>query len=438
VTLNQEAAAGSKFSGWSGACSGTGECKVTMSAAESVTASFDLEPEETTGPTNRRTITLTKTPAGNAGSGLGSVSSKPKGIKCATTCSEAVGRLYKEQAVVLTAAPSGETSAFDKWVGCPEPVGPVCTVPAGKADKSIEAVFKGTSKAFSPAEALTFSKGESEENRGYGTVKASGLTCETECDGTTVLYQGPITLPKPKAGKTVELKEAPAFGSAFVGWSGACSGTETTCKVEMSEAKSVTAEFADLPDFALTVEKKYEGGLGSVSSKPKGISCSTTCTSASANMPEGSSILLTAKPAKTEPATTFVKWEGGDCAGKTELTCTVGMDKAETVKAVFSGPVKAIVEPKSLTLSKEGSAFGTVKASGLTCEVLCTSTSALFQGPITEPKPKAGKTVILKAISAPGSTAVSWSGCDSVTEAGECVVEMDEGHAVSATFNELE
>src|SRR3954449_1263215 len=161
-----------------------------MSAAKEVTATFTLE---TTGPTNRRTITLTKSPAGDAGAGLGTVSSKPKGIKCAQACSEAVGHFYKEQAVVLTAAPSGEGSSFDKWEGCPEPVGLVCTVPAGKADKSVKAVFKGTSKAFTPAEALNLSKGESEQNFGWGTVKATGLTCEAECDETTVFYQGPIT-----------------------------------------------------------------------------------------------------------------------------------------------------------------------------------------------------------------------------------------------------
>jgi secreted trypsin-like serine protease/subtilisin family serine protease len=40
VTLNATAASGSTFTGWSGACSGTGSCVVTMSAAKTVTASF--------------------------------------------------------------------------------------------------------------------------------------------------------------------------------------------------------------------------------------------------------------------------------------------------------------------------------------------------------------------------------------------------------------
>jgi hypothetical protein len=40
VTLSPTAAAGSFFSGWSGACSGNGSCAVTMNAAQSVTATF--------------------------------------------------------------------------------------------------------------------------------------------------------------------------------------------------------------------------------------------------------------------------------------------------------------------------------------------------------------------------------------------------------------
>ena len=43
VTLTATPATGSTFSGWSGACTGTGACKVTMSATRSVTATFTKE-----------------------------------------------------------------------------------------------------------------------------------------------------------------------------------------------------------------------------------------------------------------------------------------------------------------------------------------------------------------------------------------------------------
>jgi beta-lactam-binding protein with PASTA domain len=41
VTLAASPASGSSFTGWTGACSGTGTCTVTMDAAKSVTATFD-------------------------------------------------------------------------------------------------------------------------------------------------------------------------------------------------------------------------------------------------------------------------------------------------------------------------------------------------------------------------------------------------------------
>jgi uncharacterized protein (DUF2141 family) len=41
VTLTEKPAAGHTFGGWSGACTGTGSCKVTMTAAEAVQATFN-------------------------------------------------------------------------------------------------------------------------------------------------------------------------------------------------------------------------------------------------------------------------------------------------------------------------------------------------------------------------------------------------------------
>jgi hypothetical protein len=59
VTLAATPAAGSSFSGWSGACSGTSSCSVTMSESRSVTAAFDLVPDTT--PPN---TTITGGPSG--------------------------------------------------------------------------------------------------------------------------------------------------------------------------------------------------------------------------------------------------------------------------------------------------------------------------------------------------------------------------------------
>src|SRR6266436_211223 len=67
VTLTANPAGGSTFAGWSGGgCSGTGTCAVTMSAATTVTATFDLP----------QTFTLT---VSKSGSGSGTVTSNPAG-----------------------------------------------------------------------------------------------------------------------------------------------------------------------------------------------------------------------------------------------------------------------------------------------------------------------------------------------------------------------
>ena len=48
VTLTPSAGANSVFAGWSGACTGMGPCQVTMDAAKSVTATFELAPRNLT------------------------------------------------------------------------------------------------------------------------------------------------------------------------------------------------------------------------------------------------------------------------------------------------------------------------------------------------------------------------------------------------------
>jgi hypothetical protein len=409
------------------AVDGSRERAYLANSASNTIEIWSLAEEGPSGPTNLRTLTVTKSAGGTGG--IGAVSSKPKGINCGAACDSAVASMYKSTPVTLTAKPS-LGSTFVEWTGACSGASTTCTVPMAE-DEEVTAVFGGTSKAILNPQALTLSKGESS---GKGTIKAAGLACEAECSETTVLYQGPTGVaPKNKPGKTVELKATAVFGSEFSGWSGSgCSGTGT-CLVTMEEAKSVTATFTAKPNATLTVDKAGTG-TGAISSKPKAINCGFTCTTQDASVPEGEAILLTAKPAL---GMTFAGWSGGGCSGTG--TCTVSLSEATTVTAEFSGSPKAILNPQALTLTKAGSGYGTVKAAGLTCEVLCTSAVSLYQGPTgVAPKNKPGKTVILKAISAPGAKPVQWSGCESNPTPSECSVTMEAAREVTATFDELE
>jgi FG-GAP-like repeat/Abnormal spindle-like microcephaly-assoc'd, ASPM-SPD-2-Hydin/Divergent InlB B-repeat domain len=98
VTLTAHAATGSVFTGWSGACSGTGMCSVTLSASESVTATFKL------------LFPLTVTLAGN---GTGTVTSSPAGINCPTTCNAT----FASGTVIALTATAASGSAFAGWSG---------------------------------------------------------------------------------------------------------------------------------------------------------------------------------------------------------------------------------------------------------------------------------------------------------------------------------
>lgn len=100
VSLTATPSPGSVFSGWSGACAGTGPCDVTMSAARNVTATF--------APLS---YALTVTLGGPAGAG--SVISSPAGINCGADCQEA----YSPNTAVKLTAQAAKRHRFVSWSG---------------------------------------------------------------------------------------------------------------------------------------------------------------------------------------------------------------------------------------------------------------------------------------------------------------------------------
>jgi hypothetical protein len=97
VSLTQTAAVGFDFLGWSGACSGTGACSVTMSSMKSIGATFVREPVSLN-------VTIT---------GGGDVTASDGSIDCPGDCD---GLYDWESTVVLHAAPAAGYY-FSGWTG---------------------------------------------------------------------------------------------------------------------------------------------------------------------------------------------------------------------------------------------------------------------------------------------------------------------------------
>jgi hypothetical protein len=182
---------------------------------------------------------------------------------------------------------------------------------------------------------------------GTGSITGPGINCPGDCTQT---YQ---------AGDVVTLTEAPGSGSTFTGWGGgACTvGPPETCQVTMDAPKSVTASFAADPNArALDVSV---AGSGTVTSAPAGINCPTTC---HALFADNQSVTLTATPTG---GSAFGSWTGCPTS-PVGNTCTMTMNQAQNVSASFT-------PPRTLTVSKVGTGFGTITSSpaGISCPGDC-------------------------------------------------------------------
>ncbi len=278
VTLSAAPLIGSTFGGWSGACTGSGSCMVTMDMARSVTATFTL---------NTYSLMVAQD-----GTGTGSVTGP--GISCGTDCMETFGH---GDIVTLTATPSAD-STFTGWSACAGTGS--CAVTMDMA-KTVTATF--TIKSYALSVTTT----------GPGTVTGTGIACGTDC--TEAFTHGtPVTLTANTPG-----------GSTFAGWGGSCSGIGS-CTVTMTMAHTVIATWT-VDQHTLTVMRNGNG-RGDVTGT--GITCGTDC---SETVDYNTPITLTATPSTADATrSTFAGWSGA-CTGFG--TCTVPMTAAATVTATF-------------------------------------------------------------------------------------------------------
>jgi hypothetical protein len=113
---------GSTFSGWSGACSGTGACVITANADVTVTAVF------MNGSGNSLVVS-------KSGTGSGTVTSVPARINCGSDCLA----IFPTGSHIPMAATPQAGSSFDGWSGACSGTGPCVAIMNG--DKALTATF---------------------------------------------------------------------------------------------------------------------------------------------------------------------------------------------------------------------------------------------------------------------------------------------------------
>ena len=278
---------GAGFAGWSGGCTGTDACVVTINANTAVTATF------TAGSVRTTTVTVTK-----AGNGTGTVTSSPLGLNCGVTCSASL-----LQGPVIVTATAADGSTFAGWsagTGNATCTGTnPCDIPL-TVDSTVTATF--TLNAVPVSVTANVASG----NGGGGTI-----TCSANGGAA-----GPCGSYLP--GTAMVMTATPNSVSNFTGWSGAgCSGT-STCSFPVTAATTVTANF-NRPTLTVVV-----AGTGTVTSDVGGINCGATC---SAVLNKGTVVTVTAN------GTGFTGWSGGGCSGTG--TCLVTLTTDTTVTASF-------------------------------------------------------------------------------------------------------
>ncbi|HQR11986.1 MAG TPA: IPTL-CTERM sorting domain-containing protein [Casimicrobiaceae bacterium] len=212
VTLTPNPTAPATFTGWSGACSGTGACVVTVDAAKSVTATFSV-------PQGTYTAAI-------GGPGTGTVTGTG-GVSCPGTCTSAP--LNFGTVVTVTATGTGG-STFNSWSGgtCSGSTNP-CTFTVNAATANVQANFDISFP-------LTVNKAGVPGATGTVTSAPAGINCGTACTTQNASFA---------AGTVVTLTATPDAGKTFVGFSGGGCST-SPCNVTVSAATTVTATFGDV------------------------------------------------------------------------------------------------------------------------------------------------------------------------------------------------
>ncbi len=464
LSLVADADPGSEFVEWIGDCDPE-DCELTMDEEHSVTALFELEPEEfeleinfdgsgtgeveceaQEGPeecqeTYLEGTELTLIPVPDPGSEFAGFS----GGDCKPSVCELV--MDQDEAVTVTFEEVGGERELDiNIVGEGEVE---CEVDGGSAEPCEPEYEAGTELNLVATPETGF------EFTGYsaGTGSANGctgLTCEFTLNAdssVTATFEpeapaestlsvtkagtgdgtiqckfnggaaGACTSPKPN-GTTVEIIATADGSSTFAGYSGgtgsiSCTGT-SNCSFTLTQNSSVTATF-NVAQRTLTVTKAGTGD-GTIQCKFNG-GAAGACTSP---QPHGTTVEIISTP---NGSSTFAGYSGGtgsiSCTGTSN--CSFTLTQNSSVTATFN------VAQRTLTVTKAGTGDGTIQ-----CKF-----NGGAAGACTSPQPH-GTTVEIISTPNGSSTFAGYSGGTgsiSCTGTAPCSFTLNANSTVTATFN---
>jgi hypothetical protein len=296
---------GSKLLEWSGACSGSGACKVTMSEAHSVGAAFEL--------LSGKTLTVTK-----SGTGTGSVASDVAGvqgekIECGTRCFE---NFTEGELVKLSGTPGPNTEAA-LWSGCEAVNGAdECEVTMSAA-KAVVVTFKLNNRE------LTISKS------GPGSLT---VQCENAPSNFSSCAK---PLGELLVGTHVRVTASPAAGAELESFAGTgsaagCEAQGSPCTFTITENSSVSAEFALIPR-TLAIQATGKGA-GQVNCQVNGGATDAPC---APSYPDGTLLKLTSIATGGSEFTGFNGGSGSASACTGTAPCEFTIKADSSLKAAF-------------------------------------------------------------------------------------------------------
>ena len=243
LTLDAVADPLSTFTGWTGACSGTGSCQVTLDQARLVGAVF-----------TRRTVSLTLQLQGPGGGTVRLASGESCVIASGASARLCVIAVPIGRPVLLEAAPDivGQFSGFS---GACTSTGLTCSFTAN-SEITVTARFGPPNFIVSVA--------PDAQSVGAGAVYSDTEAIDCLMSGTTINPQFNECSQSVAQGATITLTATANQGSAFIGWGGACSsfGSSPVCTLTPGANAAVTANFGLVSTVTLTVS--ITTGVGAV------------------------------------------------------------------------------------------------------------------------------------------------------------------------------